>query len=135
MHQLYLESNRRPEKKQFRGNSNYQHFLELEERRKARNLEAQRQLVITTTPPAPTIAETTTIAPPLVLAEHENSQQKFDNRTEVIRRRKASYHKEIDNDLQQENELPFPRFLSLSVRKYLALGRAIPGEIVRQIVE
>lgn len=55
---------------------------------------------------------------------------------EVIRRKKkASIHLDTDNEIksrdeedeEQQERMGTQRFLSPSVRKYLALGRAIPG--------
>lgn len=157
-------------KQQFRGNTNYQYFLQLEQNRRLRTNELERTpqkrptaAPPTTNAPRTTIASsttssststtttTTTTKPPPIISRRSRTKITTANDTitaatsrsstrEVIRRKKkASVHldsdNEIKNDVEEEDQRQSPmemenqRFLSPSVRKYLALGRAIPGEI------
>lgn len=150
-------------KQQFRGNTNYQHFLELEEKRKLRSNEGERTqkrttsstTTTTTSTPRTITTEATTRAP--IISRRSRTKWTSTNQTvaisdtvtasssprrsstrEVIRRKKkAEVHLDSDNEIKgrQEEEAQAgqpmsenQRFLSPSVRKYLALGRAIPGE-------
>lgn len=155
-------------KQQFRGNTNYQHFLELEEKRKLRNNEVERTQTRTTSSTTTTTSSTTvsprttittaaTTKAPIIISRRSRTKWASSNHTvaisdtvtasssprrssarEVIRRKKkADVNLDSDNEIksrrEEEAEAGQPmsenqRFLSPSVRKYLALGRAIPGE-------
>lgn len=154
-----------PSKKtQFRGNTNYQHFLELEQKRRMKSNELEQRIkrtslaptspvTVPTTTETPTTTTTTTIrptvAPKKIISRRLMAKKTVVNNStisattptttansykEVVRRKKKAsvVNLDRDNEIQsrdeREEELPSQRFLSPSVRKYLALGRAIPGE-------
>lgn len=152
-------------KQQFRGNTNYQYFLQLEQNRRLRTNELERTpqkrptaAPPTTNAPRTTIASsttssststtTTTKATPIISRRSRTkitaandtitaATSRSSTREVIRRKKKASVHldsdNEIKNDVEEEDQRQSPmemenqRFLSPSVRKYLALGRAIPG--------